>query len=72
MAKMLDKETGRELIRVHIWMDPKDLEWLDQVYGETIGRSKAIRLIVAKYRKTIEEKLNQRAKPLAALDITLD
>lgn len=70
-TKAIDKETGKELNRVHIWMDPRDIEWIDLVFGESIGRSRAIRLIISKYRKTIDEKTNQQAQPITKIEVEI-
>lgn len=39
--------------RHHIWLSDEDYEWLSTTYGRTLGISKAVQLIIRKYRENI-------------------
>ena len=45
-----------DLQRKHIWLSADDWEWLTEHFSKSIGASKAIRMIIAKFRKHIEAK----------------
>ena len=55
--------------RRHVWIDDDQWDWLGERFEGNIGRSKAIRMIIEKFRKTIEAKAAQSARPAQELSI---
>lgn len=55
-------KTLAERKRYHIWLDREDAEWIEMIFGQTVGFSGAIRVIVKGYRKRIEGVAAHRAK----------
>ena len=51
-----------ELVRKHVWLYAKDVERIDAMFGQTIGFSKAFRLIVRKFMDQAEAKAQHGAK----------
>lgn len=62
---------GDDLIRTHLWMNKADLEWIDAMFGDRLGRSAAVRTIIRTYRKAIEARGLQQASRLH-VDVELD
>lgn len=62
---MPDERTGRDgepLVRKHLWLSKEDMVTIDGLYGETIGVSKFIRIVLKNYLKTIREKAEQQGR----------
>lgn len=56
---------GEELTKVHLYLDKEDLEWYKTMYGERIGLSKSIRVVMRDYRKRVEAQAQQHHKSVA-------
>ncbi len=59
------KREGEPQVRIHTWIYERDKQRLDALYGQTVGHSKVIRLIVRKFLDGIEAKAMGRAAPIA-------
>lgn len=68
----MSKENKDGMIRVHLWMDQGDIEEIDRLYGQSLGRSKAIRLFTKKYLGIIKAKVAEQANTpeIGAHDLT--
>lgn len=62
MPRPVAERAVEPLIRKHIFFSPDDWEWLTATYGETIGPSRAIRLIIRQFRKNVEAKASAQAQ----------
>jgi hypothetical protein len=65
----MPRKEDEEVQCVHIWLYARDVERLDLMYGNTIGRSKAVRAIIRKTLNQIEAKASLAAKPLDGVDL---
>ena len=52
---MYHNRTAEKLIRKHIFVSEDDWNWLREYTGNTIGPSEAIRKMLKKFRKAIED-----------------
>lgn len=68
------KREGDPQIRVHLWLFESDWRELKMLYGESIGPSKFVRLVVRQALRKVREKTNAGRKPIdtAAIDAELD
>lgn len=57
---------GEEQVRVHLWLYASDLEWIKDTYGDTLGVSKPVRLMVRKFRQNAQARASQ-GTPAGAL-----
>lgn len=62
MPKSNLTDSSEELIRVHVWLYRSDVERIDDLWGQSLGRSAAIRTFVRKYLRIMEEKVNKKSK----------
>ena len=60
----MSRRGEEEMIRVHINMPKRDLDRVKQLWGESLGVSKAVSSIVRKYIERIERKAAENAKPV--------
>lgn len=57
------KPPSERLVRKHVHFDPDDWEWIRTHFGESVGISKAIRLMVQKFRQNIEARAAAASRP---------
>ncbi len=71
---MPKKREGDPQKRVHVWLFESDWQELTSMYGETIGPSKFVRLVVRRALRNVQEKASAKRKPmdLGAIDTELD
>jgi hypothetical protein len=67
MPRTIDSERST---RAHVFIYESDAEWLRQVFGNTIGVSKAVRELVRAYRRKVEAKAAARQAPSAVVDLS--
>lgn len=67
------KREGDPQLRIHLWLFESDWQELKLLYGDNIGPSKFVRLVVRQALKKVREKTNApRAANLAAIEEELD
>lgn len=68
------KREGDPQKRVHIWLFESDWAELTSMYGETIGPSKFVRLVVRRALRSVTEKAASKRKPMdtTSIDAELD
>lgn len=68
------KKEGDPQKRVHLWLFESDWDELKLLYGDSIGPSKFVRLVVRQALRKVREKTNAGRKPIdsAAIDAELD
>jgi hypothetical protein len=55
---------GDQKIRVHVWMYEEDVRRLRRTYGQSIGFSQSVCLIVAKFFQALDAtSFNERVEP---------
>jgi hypothetical protein len=50
---------GEKQVRVHLWLYASDAVWLRETFGDTMGISKPVRLMVRKLRQNAEARAAQ-------------
>lgn len=65
---------GERQRRVHLWLYESDVQWLQDTFGNTMGISKPVRMMVRKFRQNAEAKAAQgsSANEMAKLREQLD
>lgn len=68
------KREGDLQKRVHLWLFEADWDELKSMYGDSIGPSKFVRLVVRQALKKVREKTNAGRKPIdtSSIDRELD
>ena len=68
------KREGDPQKRVHLWLFESDWDTLKLLYGDSIGPSKFVRLVVRQALRKVREKTNATRRPLdtTAIDAELD
>jgi hypothetical protein len=68
------KKEGDTQARIHVWLFESDWHELKLMYGENIGPSKFVRLVVRQALKKVREKTNAQrgAASTASIDADLD
>jgi hypothetical protein len=68
------KREGDPQTRIHVWLFESDWKELKSMYGDTIGPSKFVRLVVRRALRSVQDKANQKRKPIdtTAIDAELD
>ena len=69
---MTKKRANDALIRKHVWLDANDCDRIESLFGETIGFSEAIRLMLRKFLDGIEAKAQGAAKALPHKPVEVD
>lgn len=59
---MSRENPGEELSRQHLYLDAEDVQWFKEVFGNSMGLSKAVRVVMRSYRQKIEASAGQSAK----------
>lgn len=59
-------------VRVHIWLESDDVEDIRAMYGQSIGFSKAISLMVSRSLKGIKAKAASRGRAVGQVVPTAD
>lgn len=57
-----------ETMRVHIFVYKEDYERIKELYGDTIGVSKAIRTMLRKFLRTVDAKTEPRRVETGEMD----
>lgn len=63
------KREGDPQIRVHLWLFESDWTELKSLYGDSIGPSKFVRLVVRQALKKVREKTNAQHRPISQSSI---
>ena len=58
------KREGDPQKRVHLWLFESDWDELKSLYGDSIGPSKFVRLVVRQALRKVREKTNANRQPL--------
>ena len=68
------KREGDPQVRIHVWLFESDWQELKSMYGETIGPSKFVRLVVRRALRNVLDKANAKRKPMdtSSIDAELD
>jgi hypothetical protein len=63
-----------KLVRKHIFMNEDDWKWIEDRFGgkNKLGTSKAIRIMLRKYREAIEAKESESASRIDTSEIQLE
>ena len=71
---MARRKEGDPQVRIHIWLFESDWAELKSMYGETIGPSKFVRLVVRRALRNVLEKASAKRKPMdtSSIDAELD
>jgi hypothetical protein len=71
---MARKREGDAQERVHIWLFSSDWKELKSMYGDTIGPSKFVRLVVRRALRSVQERANGKRQPMdtSSIDTELD
>ena len=56
----MSRSEGEEMERVHVHIYREDAEKVRALFGDNLGFSKAIRIMIRKFLRTIEEKAEGR------------
>jgi len=64
------KRSADNLARKHIWVDTDDWQWYEETFAGRMKISEAIRLVMRKYRQSVEAKVGaSAARPRADLEV---
>lgn len=63
------KREGDPQKRVHLWLYESDWDELKSLYGDSIGPSKFVRLVVRQALKKVREKTNAQHRPISSATI---
>lgn len=66
---MARKREGDPQERVHIWLFSSDWKELKSMYGDSIGPSKFVRLVVRRALRTVQERANGKRPPMDTSNI---
>lgn len=68
------KREGDPQVRIHVWLFESDWKELKSMYGDSIGPSKFVRLVVRRALRSVQERANAKRKPMdtASIDAELD
>ena len=71
---MVRKREGDPQTRIHVWLFESDWQQLNSMYGDNIGPSKFVRLVVRRALRTVLENASVKRKPAdqASIDAELD
>lgn len=61
----MSRKVEERLIRKHVWMSEEDWNWIEESYGNTLGTSKAVRLMIKNFRKAVKDKALAGAKSIS-------
>lgn len=64
----MPRREDEELVRKHIWLYKSDWQWIEEIYGQNLGTSKATRQILRNYRKQVQAKALENAAHPAPLN----
>lgn len=67
----MPRKESEEVVRKHLWVYEDDWAWLEAMYGQNVGVSKAVRTIIRQFRKQAEAKASAVAKPMEVSDVEL-
>lgn len=56
------RKTTEDLKRIHLWLHAEDIDFLTMAYRDTIGVSKAIRVLVHAHVKAVRNKQDLQTK----------
>lgn len=56
------RRADENCVRKHIFVDIDDWQWFEEKFGESLGTSRAIRLVMRKYRKALEARVAEVAE----------
>jgi hypothetical protein len=62
----MPKKESEDMTRCHVRLFTTDKEWLDDNFGPTIGYSKAVRSIVRRFVRHMQEKVASKAQPITS------
>lgn len=65
----MPRREAKPLRRFHAYLYADDYDWLEGIYGQKIGVAKALRQIVAGFRKRVEEKISATREPITKADL---
>lgn len=68
------KREGDPQTRIHVWLFTSDWQELKSMYGDSIGPSKFVRLVVRRALRSVQDKANAKRKPMdtSSIDTELD
>lgn len=67
MARSREAKTRR-----HIWIFDEDWDKIGQLYGDSLGHSKAVQSILRAFLKKIESKAERTGKAISVEELELD
>lgn len=70
----MPKKEGEDTSRIHLWLYDSDIEWLKAYFGDNVGFSKAVRIMIRKNVTSLAAKGAERsgAKPVPFKEEDLD
>lgn len=60
------------IARTHLWLFKRDIERLQQLFGDKIGYSRSVRMIVRKFLDGVEAKATENTKAMQISTLELD
>lgn len=60
----MPKRTNNDMTRVHIWLPIRHKEKIDELWGESLGFSKAVQQIIKAYLDGLDARVGAQAKAI--------